>query len=94
MTNAELTILSFLADALVAKPKEYKELIETVRGDLERSEEFNRNLVILTGAFELHKPQSTEDVRLVKDKLSKSILVSRKRAGEILGWGFAELRGL
>ena len=89
MTNKEITLLSYLADALYQRPQEYKEIHENFRCQHGRSFLYTFWDIVraLEGAFGEDEPVTKEDCKRLIKKMSVSADEDTRRASVVLSWG-------
>jgi len=87
MTDAELSLLSFLADALVVRPDEFSDLIKQTKKAFKLpSNEFLGILDVLEEAFKEHAPSNTKEVRKLMINMHVSDNETQRRAAHVLNW--------
>jgi len=84
MTDREITLLSYLADQLLARPNHFHHLIAQLREGKECSQEFIIFLNTLEKMFAKHRPSNAEDVRKMGRILSVSDDIAERRTAEVL----------
>src|SRR5690349_9101400 len=91
MTNGELTMLAYLADALASKPKAFAPLLEQARNGVSSpTAEFAAVIEELQQAFQQKSPGTPKEVDGLADVLIESTKTARARAGQVLKWGLVE----
>lgn len=88
MNDRELTMLSFLADALVSHPLEFNSLISQVQSMNTPSVEYAAILENLQIAFQNWRPKNREEVAKLKNALFAENDKIKCRTAYVLNWGF------
>ena len=79
LTNQEITILSYMADALKHRPRDYRQIIAETAGTTEGSKAFKDILKFMEDVFEVTAPADTEAVCRLASTLHT--------ASVVLDWG-------